>query len=136
MWQVGASVVDLLHAVFMVAWVAGLPLLFWRRYPRLSRLYAIFALVFVVLYQGSRLAFGECFLTSLSRWMWQHPSAGGDSLPPSSEWFTVRVSRAIFGMAPSQRAIVWTGHALATITAVGMLWSLRASRRARAAERS
>jgi hypothetical protein len=129
MWQVAGSLVDFLHALFMVAWVVGLPLLFWHKRPRLSRAYAIFALTFVALYQGSRLAFGECFLTSLSRWLWQHPSAGGDSLPPVSEWFTVRMARVVFGMAPSERAIVWAGQALTTLTAVGMLGSLRAARR-------
>jgi len=132
MWQVAASIVDLLHALFMVAWVVGLPLLFWRRWPRLSRAYAIFALVFVALYQTSRWIWGVCFLTVISRWLWEHPSSSGQSLPPSDEWFTVRLSQAVFHMAPSHRAIVWVGYALVVVTAIGMLWSLRAARRERA----
>lgn len=35
-------------------------------------------------------------------------------------------------MAPSHRAIVWVGYALVVVTAIGMLWSLRAARRERA----
>ena len=32
-----ASVVDAIHALVMVLWVLGLPLLFWHRWPRLMK---------------------------------------------------------------------------------------------------
>src|SRR5207253_2066867 len=37
MFPVLASIIDLLHALLMLAWVAGLPLLFWHRFPRAAR---------------------------------------------------------------------------------------------------
>ncbi len=103
MFPVLGSLVDFLHALLMVAWVAGLPLLFWRRHPRLSRLYAVYAVVFIVLNQGSRLFLGECFLTTLSRYLWEHGGAPPRSAP--DEWFTVRVALAVFHLTPSHRSI-------------------------------
>ncbi len=44
---------DLVHATLMAAWFAGLPLLFWRAHPRVTRIYAVYALLFIVLSQLS-----------------------------------------------------------------------------------
>jgi hypothetical protein len=129
MYPIIASVVDFLHALFMVAWIAGLPLLFWRKHPRATRWYAAYAIVFIVLNQVSKAFLGECFLTTIARWLWEH---GG--LPPGSvpnEWFTVRVARAVFRMTPSHKAITILSEILIFVSAVGMLLALRRTRTAR-----
>src|SRR6185369_14576291 len=64
MLPVLASMVDFVHALFMAVWVLGLPLLFWRRFPRATWWYAVYAVTFIVLSQGSRIWLGECFLTT------------------------------------------------------------------------
>ena len=123
MLAVLGSVVDFVHALLMVAWVAGLPLLFCRRHPRVARGYAVYAVVFIVLNQASRFFLGECFLTSLSRFLWEHGGAPARSAP--GEWFTVRVAMAVFHRTPSHRAITVLSELLVLLTAVGMLWSTR-----------
>ena len=123
------SLVDLLHALFMAAWVLGLPLLFVHRYPRATRWYAIYAVVFIVLNQVSRIVLGECFLTTFSRWLWDHGGAPPGAAP--GEWFTVRVAMAIFHMAPSHRAITVVSEILILVSAVGMLLAMRRHPRGR-----
>lgn len=122
MWPVLGSLVDFLHAIFMVVWIAGLPLLFWHKYPRLTRWYAVYAIVFIILYGASRIFLGECFLTTTSRWLWEH----GGSEPPvaPNEWFTVRIAMAVFHMAPSHKAIKLIGTILVFVSAIGALLSL------------
>ena len=127
-FHVLGSVVDALHALLMVAWVATLPLLFYHRWPRLTRFASVYALVFVVVSQGSQWLLGECFLTTVARWLWQH-EGGGLSSP--EEWFTVRVAQAVFRMTPSHDAIVWASEGLAVVTAVGVLSTWARRRRAR-----
>lgn len=122
MWAGAAAAVDVLHAMFMAIWLLGLPLLFWRRFPGASRAYGVYAVVFVVVSRLSHWTFGECFLTTISRSLWQ---AGGPSAPGSDEWFTVRVAHLVFGMTPSHRVIAWLSEALVLVTAVGVLVTLR-----------
>jgi hypothetical protein len=118
MWHVLGASVDFLHAAAMAAWIAGLPLLFLgRRWPRASRAYVIFALAFIVLNQASHYLLGECFLTTIARWLYLHDRSG----TASYEWFTVRLAEAVFRMAPSHRSIVVVGQALVAATAVGAL---------------
>jgi hypothetical protein len=127
MFPLLAAAVDFIHALAMVAWVAGLPLLFFHRYPRGTRWYAVYAIVFIILNQLSKVALDECFLTTISRWLWEH---GG--LPPGAapgEWFTVRLSLAIFRMAPSHKAITVASEILIFVSAVGMLATLRRARK-------
>ena len=121
------SVVDFLHALLMVAWVAGLPLLFWHRYPRLTRWYAVYAVVFIVLNQASRLFLGECFLTTIARFLWEHGGAPPRTAP--GEWFTVRLAMMVFHLTPSHRSIKLLSELLILVTAVGMLWSTRRGRK-------
>lgn len=123
MFLVLASAVDVLHALLMVAWVLGLPLLFWHRYPRLTRGYAIYALSFIILSQVSHYALGECFLTTLSRALWLAGSPDPGAV--AGEWFTVRLAYAVFRLSPSHRSIVYVSEALILLTAVGMLISMR-----------
>ncbi|MBK6695785.1 MAG: hypothetical protein IPG50_26775 [Myxococcales bacterium] len=39
----------------------------------------------------------------------------------SNDWFTVRLARAVFGMAPSRRIISWLSEALVLATAAASL---------------
>ena len=122
-----ATLIDLLHAIAMVAWAAGLPLLVWRRHPRLSRAYAVYALAFVFVSQLSQWILGECFLTTLARWAWERQPAA--TAPPDvDEWFTVRLSRAVFGATPSHRAVVWLSEGSIVATAALALRALRRQR--------
>ena len=122
-----AALLEFLHAVAMTAWVLGLPLLFWHRWPRLTRAYAWYAIAFVVLSQGSQWLLGDCFLTKWTDRLWDLAS------PPqatrASEWLTVRLAQAIFHLSPSHRAIVIASEALAIVSAAGMLVSRRHLRR-------
>ncbi len=119
MYAVLSVAVDLVHAASMVVWILGLPLLFVRRWPRLSLAYAVYAVAFVVVSQGSQLLLGECFLTTIARAL-QHWGALRGS-PTDEAWFTQRAARAVFGLAPSRRAISVTFDVLVAVTAVGVL---------------
>lgn len=121
-----ASVVDALHALVMVLWVLGLPLLFWHRWPRLSVWYGRYAVLFIALNLVSRWLLGECFLTTLSRWVWSLGSVEAHEVP--TEWFTVRFAEAVFHMTPSHEAIKRATEALIFVTACGMLWTMRRTR--------
>jgi len=124
MWSVTAAVaVDVIHAMLMAAWVLGLPLLFVRRWPRLTKIYGIYAVAFVLVSRVSHSILGECFLTTVARHFW-----GGAPALATDEWFTVRVARLVFGMAPSHRIIAWMSEALILLTALGVLSSMRHGR--------
>jgi hypothetical protein len=109
-----ATASDVLHLGAMLAWALGLPLLFWRRRPRLSAAYGWFALAFVLVSQASHVALGECFLTTLSRSLWE---AAGD---PTVGSFTARLVNKVAGFSPSDREVVilWEIAILATAAAV------------------
>lgn len=94
------AIVDAIHALLMVVWVAGLPLLFWHRWIKLTKIYATFAIVFIILSQGSHYLLGECFLTRMARYFWL---SSGESV--SDEWFTVRFAKTVFNLIPTHREI-------------------------------
>jgi hypothetical protein len=120
MGSILAVAVDVLHAAAMVLWLVGLPLLVWHRWPRLTRAYAFYAVLFVLAYQLSRFTLGECFLTTIARGLWNSDSPGA-APPDVEEWFTVRLARAVFSATPSHRAIIWLSQALSVATAIGAL---------------
>lgn len=127
MWTVLGVGIDLIHALAMVAWLVGFPLLFVRRWPRARLAYAAYAVLFIVASQASMIVLDECFLTTLTRWCWSHDAAN----VVSNDWFTVRLARAVFGMAPSRRVISRISEALVLTTAAGVIVSvLRAHRHA------
>jgi len=124
-WHLAAAV-DALHAIFMIAQVAGLPLLFIHRWPTLTRAYGVYAIVFIVLNQASQYFLGECFLTTIARSLWKLGSIPGANV--SSEWFTVRFAEAVFHMTPSHKAITVATQALLLVTAIGILHTVRRGR--------
>ena len=120
MWQALAVGTDFVHAMLMATWFAGLPLLFWHTRPTLRRIYALYAVAFVVVSQVSQWLLGECFLTSIALFFWKHvPSYA----PVSKEWFTVRIAQAIFHAAPSHRTISRCSEAMVAVSAAGALMS-------------
>jgi hypothetical protein len=120
MWTELGAAIDAAHALLMAAWILGLPLLFWHRWPRLSTAYGVYAVLFVIVTRASHYVLGECFLTNLSRKFWNAGGAGRET----DEWFTVRFSRLIFGLTPSHRVIALASEALVLVTAIGVLVSL------------
>ena len=130
MWQALGSAVDVMHALLMAAWLLGMPLLFWHGRPALTRAYAVYATAFVVISQLSRPIFGECVFTTLARWLWNHPSGSSRVDAAPDEWFTVRLSRAVFATAPSHRVIAISSEIVSAVAALGVLWSMRRLRRA------
>jgi hypothetical protein len=131
MAQALAVATDFIHALLMAAWVAGLPLLVWHRWPRLSHAYAIYAIVFVIVSQVSQWILGECFLTAIALHFWEQVPS---SAPASKEWFTVRAAQAIFHLAPSHRSISRLSEVMVVATALGALWSFHRWRPAAARE--
>ncbi len=113
------AAVDFIHALLMAVWVLGLPLLFYSRWPRLSRAYAVYAIVFVVVNQISMMVLGECVLTTLALACWRIP---GEPVPASEEWFTVRMAKAVFHLTPSQDAIKLVSKTLIFLTALGVVF--------------
>ena len=110
------ATIDFLHASLMAAWVLGLPLLFSSRWPRLSRAYALYAIVFVTINELSLVLLRECFLTTLARMAWQR----SDGLTVSHEWFTVRLAKAVFHLTPTHRSIKIMSEAFIFVTACGV----------------
>ena len=125
MWIALGVGVDLIHALAMVAWFAGFPLLFVKKWPRARLTYATYAVSFVVLSQASMIFMGECFLTTVTRWCWRHDPA----LVVSNDWFTVRLARVVFGMAPSRHFVSRISEVLVLATAAGVVVSVFRSRR-------
>lgn len=131
MGPVLGACIDIVHALLMAGWVLGLPLLFWHRWPRLTRAYAFYAIGFIVANQLSHVLLGECFLTSLARACWQHGSGSAGSSPAYEEWFTVRISEAVFRLTPSHRTIKLVSEALILLTATGVAFRGIVARRHR-----
>jgi hypothetical protein len=118
MYAALATTADIVHLGAMLAWGLGLPLLFWHRWRALSLGYTWFALGFVVVSQISHVFLGECFLTTLSRALWE---AAGDVTVGS---FTARLVNAVAGFRPSEQAVVVVWELGIVATSVAMLWSL------------
>jgi hypothetical protein len=120
MWTALGAGVDFIHAVAMAAWVVGFPLLFVQRWPHARLAYATYAVLFVVLSQTSMFLLHECFLTKVASWCWGHDP----SHFASNDWFTERLARAIFGMAPSRHLIARLSEALVLATVAGVILSV------------
>jgi hypothetical protein len=129
MWSALAAGVDFAHALFMAAWVLGLPLLFLHRWTRLTRAFASYAIAFVALNLASRALLGECFLTALSQLCWDHAARAAGHAPVPREWFTVRAAEMVFRLTPSHRGVKLASEGLIFVTAVGVLVSALKTRR-------
>lgn len=112
------TIIDVCHAVLMVLWIVGVPLLFWHRYPKLTISYACYAIVFIIVNISSQYFLGECILTTLSKYCWDHYSFSIHE----NEWFSVRFSKFIFGLAPSHELVKIITGILITISALGGIY--------------
>jgi hypothetical protein len=121
-----AAGVEMLHALAMIVWGLGLPLLFWHRYQRLSRFYTWYALTFVGISVISNLVLGECILTTWAQDLWQAAGGFRERVP-----FVVTLTNMVAGFRPSTRAAVLAWEIAIVLTSVGMLWSWRKASRAR-----
>jgi hypothetical protein len=124
-YQVLSGASDVVHALAMVVWVVGLPLLFWHRRPRLSRAYLWYALAFVIITWASHWIWGECVLTRLSRDLW---NAGGRGVPEHGS-FTVRLVNAVAGVRFSEHSAVLLWEISVFVCSAGMLFYLYKQRR-------
>ncbi len=118
-----AMTVDVAHAMTMLVWGVGLPLLVWHRFTRLSLAYTWFAIAFVVISVASHAALGECVLTSLARELWQASGEGRERLP-----FTALLANRVAGIRPSDRSVVLLWEAAILLTSLGSLWSWHKAR--------
>ena len=114
-----AVAVDCLHAFLMLVWVVGVPLLFWRRFRRLSVAYCLFSLVFIIINQVSSLTLGECIFTTIANWFY---SQAGQNAP--DEWFTVRLTRSVFGLIPTHRGIKLATEYFIAFSAIGGMYTI------------
>jgi hypothetical protein len=121
-----AAVIDFVHALAMVAWVMGLPVLFLRSWPRARRWYAVYALTFIILSKGSQWLLGACFLTRLSTILWNVGAPHRGDEPET--WFTVRFAERIFHLRPSEDAVVLAWDVALAVSCAGLLVHLRRAR--------
>ena len=119
-----AAAVDALHALSMLAWGLGLPLLFWHRFRRLSHAYMVFALGFVAVSVGSHWLLGECVLTTLARNLWLRGGGYRDGVP-----FTALLANSIAGLRPTRREVVLLWESAVFVTSAGSLWCWLRTRR-------
>jgi hypothetical protein len=115
-----AVATDVFHAFLMILWTIGLPLLFWRKYPKLSYYYYLYCIVFILVNQASHYILGECIFTTIANWFYTHAHTTNFQ----NEWFTMRVSRAVFGIVPSHRGVKIATQIMVGLTALGGLYSL------------
>jgi hypothetical protein len=129
LYGVLAEVVDVAHALSMLVWGLGLPLLVWHRFPRLSRAYMWFAIAFVLISVVSHYALGECVLTTMARCLWHASGTARDGAP-----FMTLLVNDIAGIRPSNRSVVHAWELAVLATSVGSLWCwARTSRKSYAA---
>jgi hypothetical protein len=112
-----AAATDVVHVVAMLAWGLGMPLLFWHRFPRLSRGYMWFSMAFVVVSVASRTILGECFLTTIARELWISGGGFRERVP-----FTVIATEWIAGIRPTTREAVLLWEIAVFATSAGGLW--------------
>ena len=118
MHELLSAAVDVVHALAMLVWGAGLPLLFWHRWPALSRGYMVYSLVFIGASVGSQLVLGECFLTTLARDLAEQ---GSNALLRQKASFTVRLVESVAGLRPTERLAVRLWELAIFVTCMGML---------------
>jgi hypothetical protein len=112
-----AAAVDFIHALSMLAWGLGLPLLFWHRFRRLSRAYMLYSIAFVSVSIGSHLLLGECVLTTLARKLWLAGGGYRDGVP-----FTAKLASVVAGLHPTRREVVLVWELAVAFSSAGTLW--------------
>lgn len=112
-----AVLTDVIHALLMASWIVCLPLLFWHRWPKLSLAYCIYCISFIIVNQVSHYTLGCCVFTTIADWFYTH---SGHAM--TGEWFAVRASQFVFGLAPSHRGIKMATEAVIIVAAIGQIY--------------
>jgi hypothetical protein len=120
------AAVDALHALAMVVWGLGLPLLFWHRWRTVTRVYTTYSLIFIGISVASHLLLGQCFLTVMSRELYL---AGHHPELREGASFIVQAVEFVAGIRPSERWAVWVWQAALFAGSAGTLWSLHRDRK-------
>ncbi|MEY2934289.1 MAG: hypothetical protein RL033_5038 [Pseudomonadota bacterium] len=105
----------------MIAFGLGLPLLVWRRYPGLSRLYIRFSLVFVLGSLLSNALLDACVLTRLAQWLWEAGGGHAERVP-----FIVTFTNRVASIRPSNDAAVLVWELAIALYCIVGLWGWRA----------
>lgn len=113
-----AICVDVIHAIAMMLWVIGLPLLFYNKYPSLSIGYAIYSILFIIINQLSHYYWGHCIFTVLSNYYYKLANSNVDT----GEWFSIRFARYIFGLTPTHKGVNIATQLLIMISSFGCLF--------------
>ena len=115
-----AGLVELAHGLLMLAWGLGLPLLVWRRWPRLRHAYIWFSLGFVLVSLASHALLDECVLTFWAHALWEATGVASEQVP-----FVVTFTNCIAGVRPSTdtAVLIWE-LAIAAYCVLG-LWGWR-----------
>lgn len=112
-----AIAVDVVHAVAMLVWGLGLPLLLWHASHRLSRIYMWYSVCFVLITVLSHQLLGECFLTTWARLLWSRAGDGRGDVA-----FSIVLVNAVAGIRPSSRTAVLVWEVAVLLSSVGSLW--------------
>jgi hypothetical protein len=115
------AAVDAVHALAMLVWGLGLPLLFWHRRMSLTRIYTVYSLVFIGISVVSHLTLGQCVLTVVARDLYL---AGHHPELRETTSFIVRIVELVAGIRPSERWAVWVWEAGLFGGSAATLWSL------------
>ena len=126
-----AASVDFTHALSMLLWGLGLPLLVWHRFPRLSRAYMWFAAAFVLVSLVSHRVLGECVLTWVARQLWLAGGGYREGIP-----FVALLANRVAGLRPSNRQVVLVWEVAIFLTSIGGLWCWHRTSRGRYTMRS
>ncbi|MEZ4223314.1 MAG: hypothetical protein R3B13_20380 [Polyangiaceae bacterium] len=120
------AAVDGFHALAMVVWGLGLPLLFFQRWQHLTRAFVWYSLVFLSVSVLSYFVLGECFLTTLAREAYE---AGHNPELREHTTFIVRTVEFVAGIRPSSRAAVLIWEAALFVGCIITLVHLRRHRK-------
>jgi hypothetical protein len=115
-----AAGIELIHGLLMLIWGLGLPLLVWRRFPRLRRGYSWFSLTFVGISLVSHALLGECVLTTWARALWQAGGGYAEKVP-----FIVTFTNRVAHVRPSTDAAVLVWEVAILLYCVLGLWGWR-----------
>lgn len=112
------TVIEFIHALSMVVWIALIPFLFYHRWPKITLLSVLYSITFIVVNRLSHWILGECIFTRMARW------AGGEW---NNECFTVKLTRIVFGFIPTNKSVTYVEQSVLMLVCIGILiyWKRR-----------
>lgn len=110
-----ATIIEFIHALFIVLLVIGTPFLFIKRWRKIRLAAALYSIIFIIVNRISHYTMGECIWTKLAR------VVGGNSW--GDELFLSKISRVVFGCIPSSRQLVYFEQGAIFIVCLGIVVS-------------